>query len=109
MKPYLQEKLQGPLFLKFYYFFLTFLLLEDNCFTISCWPLPYTNTSQSQGTYLSEKRKGHNYKDENFLWKEKNLTIKAKYTVKVVNLSCIKLVGRLKDKIEKSCIPTVSN
>ena len=39
----------------------------------------------------------------------KNLTVKAKYTIKVVNLSCIKLVGRLKDKIEKSSISTISN
>ena len=76
MKPYFQEIWdffflnRDFFFFNFIIFFLTFLLLEDNCFTIWCWPLRYTNMSQPQGIYLSEKRKGYNYKHENYRRKE---------------------------------------
>ena len=41
--------------------------------------------------------------------KGKTLIGKGKYTVKVVNHSCTKLVGRLKTKVVKSYVSTINS
>ena len=63
-------------------------------------------TRNVTGTYLSEKEKATTRKmkiteGKKNLKKKKNLIVKVKYTIKVVNQPCIKLVKRLKDKSSK--------